>query len=223
MGKPIQLFLVDDHKLLRDTLRIFLESMKKFEIVGESGNGAEAVEGILQTQPDLVLMDISLPDFNGVEATGLILEALPQTKVIAVTMHPEQMYLVKFLEAGGAGYIHKSAADRDLLKAIDQVLQGEIFLSADGVQVMAGQYRLKQPPPPATSKEISPEVLSTRERQVIVFLSRGYTCREIGEMLFLSTSTIETYKRRVNEKLQLNKKAELVEYTIRHKLFDDIE
>lgn len=222
MGKPIQLFLVDDHKLLRDTLRIFLESMKKFEIVGESGNGAEAVEGILQAQPDLVLMDISLPDFDGVEATARILEALPQTKVIAVTMHPEQMYLVKFLEAGGAGYIHKSAADRDLLKAIDQVLQGEIFLSADGVQVMAGQYRLKQPPPPVASKEISPEVLSTRERQVIVFLSRGYTCREIGEMLFLSTSTIETYKRRVNEKLQLNKKAELVEYTIRHKLFDDI-
>lgn len=221
--KQIQLFLVDDHKLLRDTLKLFLEGTENIQVVGESGNGADAVEGILRLQPDLVLMDISLPDFNGVGATARIIEALPQTKVIAVTMHPEQLYLMEFLEAGGSGYIHKSAADRDLLKAIEQVLQGEVFLSADGVQVMAGQYRVKSSPSLAAhQKEISPEILSSREREVIVLLSRGYSCREIGEKLFLSTSTIETYKRRINEKLQLTKKAELVEYTIKHRLFEDM-
>ena len=223
MEKQIKLFLVDDHKLLRDTLRIFLEGTENIEVVGESGSGTDAVEQILCLKPDLVLMDITLPDYDGVEATAQITKALPQIKVIAVTMHPEQLYLVKFLEAGGVGYIHKSAADRDLLQAIDQVFQGAVFLSPEGVQVMAGQYRIKSSAISSDHlKEVPPDVLSYRERQVIALLSRGYSCREIGERLFLATSTVETYKRRINEKLQITKKAELVEYTIRHRLFEDM-
>jgi len=223
MEKQTTIYLVDDHKLLRDTLRMFLESKANIRVIGEAGNGADAVEEVLYLQPDLVLMDISLPDFDGVEATTRIIKGLPNIKVIAVTMHPEQLYLLKFLEAGGMGYLHKSAADRDLLKAIEQVQRGEVFLSTDGVQVIAGQYRVQSSIPSAVpQKEISPEVLSSRERQVLGLLSHGYNSREIGEILFLSASTVETYKRRISEKLKLFKKADLVEYTIRHKIFEDM-
>lgn len=224
MSKQTKIFLVDDHKLLRDTLRMFLESREDIQVVGEADNGTEAVQGVLGLHPDLVLMDLSLPDLDGVEATAQIIKGLPDIKVIAVTMHPEQLYLLKFLEAGGMGYIHKSAADRELLKAIEQVQQGEVFLSANGVQVMASQYRARipSPRPKFSEEEASPDILSARERQVLSLLSRGYSCREIGEKLFLATSTIETYKRRISEKLQLFKKAELVEYAIRHNIIEDM-
>lgn len=223
MDKAFKIFLVDDHKLLRDTLRMFLESTENIHVVGEAGNGAEAVAEISRLHPDVVLMDLTLPDFDGIEATTQILTIQPNIKVIAVTMHPEQLYLLKFLEAGGLGYIHKSAADRDLLKAIEQVQRGEVFLSADGVQVIASKYRSNTSPDfEANPEDTSPEVLSTRERQVLGLLSHGNNCREIGKMLYLSTSTIETYKRRITEKLQITKRADLVEYTIRHKIFEDL-
>lgn len=228
MAERIRVFLVDDHKLLRDTLRMFLESLEEIEVVGEAGCGADAVKGILNLKPEIVLMDITLPDCDGVEVTAQIIKALPQTKVIAVTMHPEKLYLLKFLESGGVGYIHKSAADRELLQAIERVRQGEVFLSPDGVQVMAGQFTVQSAlnslagPRTKEKTDVSPEILSGRERQVLGLLSRGYSCREIGERLFLSTSTIETYKRRISDKLHLANRKELVQYTIRHRIFEDL-
>lgn len=228
MKLQTRVFLVDDHKLLRDTLRMFLESLKEIEVVGEAGCGADAVKSILSSQPEIVLMDITLPDCDGVEVTAQIIKALPKTKVIAVTMHPEKLYLLKFLEAGGVGYVHKSAADRELLQAIDRVQQGEVFLSQEGVQVMAGQFKAQslsqtvENVEEKVDKEVTPDILSARERQVLGLLSRGYTCREIGDRLYLATSTIETYKRRVSEKLNLTNRRDLVEYTIRYKLFEDL-
>ncbi|KTE92430.1 LuxR family transcriptional regulator [Desulfitobacterium hafniense] len=224
MKEQTKVFLVDDHKLLRDTLRMFLENCEEIEVVGEAGNGADAVKGILDLKPELVLMDLTLPDFDGVEATVQIVKALPKIKVIAVTMHPEKLYLLKFLEAGGVGYVHKSAADRELLQAIERVQQGEVFLSPEGVQVMAGQFRTQNVslPKEEAKKDRPPDILSARERQVLGLLSHGYSCREIGERLFLSTSTIETYKKRVTDKLNLTNRKDLVEYTIRHKIFEGL-
>ncbi len=225
---PIKVFLVDDHKLLRDTLRMFLESFEEIIVIGESGTCKDAVMQILELKPEVVLMDITLPDSDGVEATVQIMEKLPLTKVIAVTMHPEELYLIKFLEAGGVGYVHKTAADREILQAIKQVREGKVFLSPEGVQVMAEKYipqnvitanvdtLVKE-----SKVEISPEILSDRERQVLMLLSRGYNCREIGESLFLSTSTVETYKRRLSDKLQLKNTRELIEYSIHHKIFEE--
>ncbi|MEA5025603.1 Oxygen regulatory protein NreC [bioreactor metagenome] len=223
-----RVLLVDDHKLLRSTLRMFLESVDGIEVVGEAGCSADAVKEVLNLKPEIVLMDITLPDCDGVETTAQIIRVLPQTKVIAVTMHPEKLYLMKILEAGGVGYVHKSAADRELLQAIERVRQGEVFISPEGVQVMAGQFTHNVSNPPRDvmvqegTKDVSPEVLSVRERQVLGLLSRGYSCREIGERLFLSTSTIETYKRRLSEKLHLTDRKELVQYTIRHRIFEDL-
>ncbi|WP_367142742.1 response regulator [Desulfosporosinus sp.] len=209
----IRVFLTDDHTLLRNALCMLLQGEKDIEVVGEAGNGAGAVRGVLEEKPDVVLMDISLPDFDGVEATHKILEVLPQTKVIAVTMHMEDVYLLKFLNAGGMGYVHKSAADRDLLKAIQTVMNGEVFLSSVGVQVMARQYCSTE-----SVSEIKPDILSERERQVLQLLARGFTSKEIGEKLYLSPRTIETYRERITVKLKLEHRSDLVDYAIRYKL-----
>lgn len=209
----IRVFLVDDHTLLRNALTMLLKGQKDIEVVGEAANASEAIEKVCREKPDVVLMDISLPDFDGIEATVNIVKALPDTKIIAVTMHAEEVYLLKFLNAGGRGYIHKSAADRDLLKAIRVVMKGEVFLSSDGVQVMANQYIQND-----DSKETLPDVLSEREKQVLKLIARGFTSREIGEKLFLSPRTIETYRERIAVKLKLEHRSELVDYAIKHKL-----
>ncbi|KTE92436.1 LuxR family transcriptional regulator [Desulfitobacterium hafniense] len=213
MKNKIRAFLVDDHTLLRNALCMLLEGQSNIEVVGGAANGAEAVRGVIQAKPDVVLMDITLPDFDGVEATEKILAVLPQTKVIAVTMHVEEVYLLQFLNSGGMGYVHKSAADRDLIKAIETVVEGEIFLSPAGVQVMARQYRRTE-----KAAEIGPDVLSDRERQVLQLTARGFTSKEIGEKLYLSPRTIETYRERITVKLKLEHRSDLVDYAIRYKL-----
>ncbi len=222
MDNRIKIFLVDDHKLLRDTLKMFLESIDNLQVVGEAGNGAEAVQGVLASQPEVVLMDISLPDFDGVEAAAQIIGLKPDIKVIAVTMHPEQLFLHKFMEVGGMGYIHKSAADRELLKAIEQVQRGEFFLSAEGVQVMASRYKAKMSLPAVSPQdEIPPDVLSTRERQVLKLFAQGYSFKEIADFLYLTVSTVNSYKIRITEKLHLAKRSDFLDYAIRHKILDD--
>ncbi|NLB87959.1 MAG: response regulator transcription factor [Syntrophomonadaceae bacterium] len=213
MDSAIRVFLVDDHTLLRNALTMLLEEQASIEVVGEAANATDALNGILQVKPDVVLMDISLPDFDGIEATKKILEILPDTKIIAVTMHAEDVYLLKFLQTGGRGYVHKSAADQDLLRAIDTVIKGEVFLSSAGVQVMANQYCKSE-----QADEITPDMLSERERQVLKLIARGFTSREIGTKLSLSPRTIETYRERITVKLKLEHRFELVDYAIRHKL-----
>lgn len=220
-----RIFLVDDHSLLRATLGEFLARRENLEIVGEAGSGKEAVGKILQVLPDIVLMDISLPDADGVAVTQEILATEPGIKVIAVTMYPEEQYLLPFLEAGGRGYINKTAADRELLEAIETVSAGELFLSRAGVQLMATRYLGKQEPeaepPPAFKKPH--DLLSERERQVLSMLSHGYTCRQVGQKIFLSPSTVETYKRRIMEKMGFQNKSEMVEYAISNHIFEEFE
>lgn len=226
MDGKTTVFLVDDHKLLRNTLRMFLESRKEIEVVGEADSGAGAVEGVLCLKPDIVLLDITLPDIDGVAVASQLISALPTIKIIAVTMHPEKLYLLKFLEVGGVGYVHKSVAGEELLQAIEQVKRGDIFLSPEGVQVMAGRFRTQEVEQPDPSEkdnaDISPDVLSPRERQVLGLLSHGFSCREIGERLFFATSTVETYKQRLTRKLNLSSRKDLIEYAIHHKIYEDL-
>lgn len=213
MNKHIRVFLVDDHTLLRTSLRLVFDGEADIDVVGEAENRMLAVEGVIEEQPDVVLMDITLPDMDGIETTKQILKILPNTRIIAVTMHLEEVYLLKFLDAGGVGYVHKSAADRDLLKAIEMAINGDIFLSSSGVQVMARQYCSTE-----SVSTIKPEVLSDREQQVLKFIARGFTSREIAEKLFLSPRTIETYRERITVKLNLQNRSDLVDYAIRYKL-----
>lgn len=216
MCTPIRVFLVDDHTLVRSGLRLLLDREADIEVVGEADSAAAALSQISALCPNVVLMDISLPDHDGIWATSEIFRKCPDVRVVALTMHAEDAYLMPFLEAGGVGYIRKSAVDRDLIRAIHAVMNGDIFLQPQGIQLMARRHHASQAPLPFD--DVDPSVLSERERQVLEQVAWGFTCREIGEQLSLSPRTVETYRERIMEKLKLAHRSELVEYALRHQL-----
>ena len=213
MTSSIRVFLIDDHTVMRGGLHLLIEQAPDITVIGEAATGLEGYTQVLELQPDVIVMDITLSDFDGVECTRRIRAAWPEARVLALTMHAEAVYLVPFLEAGGVGYVRKSAADRDVVAAIRAVARGESYLQPEGVQTIIDEHRAK----PATDLP-GPEVLSERERQVLELTARGFTSREIGEQLALSPRTIETYRERIMEKLKLTHRSQLVEYAVQHHL-----
>ena len=210
----IRVLLVDDHTVVRSGLCLLLEKEADIEVVGEADTGQAGVEAALRLRPDVTLMDITLPDFDGVEAAKRIRAAWPDARLLALTMHSEDAYLVHFLSAGGMGYIRKSAADRDVVTGIRTVARGEPFLQPAGVQTIVREHRQIHADP----SETHPDALSERERQVLELTVKGFTSREIGEQLSLSPRTVETYRERIMEKLGLEHRSELVEYALRYRL-----
>lgn len=213
MAGQIRILLVDDHTLLRRALRTLLEREVNLCVAGEAGSGEEAIVQAGQLQPDIILMDITLPDMDGLEATRQIRRKHENIKVLALTMHVEEEYLLQFLAAGGNGYLHKSTADLELLRAIERVTAGEIYLGPSGVQVLANRQYVHP-----VAGDVDPEVLSRRERQVLVLVAAGYTSAEIAQKLYLSSSTVDTYRNRIANKLNLESRAQMVEYVARHHL-----
>ena len=211
---PIRVLLVDDHTVVRSGLCLLLDKEPDIEVVGEAATGQAGVETAFRLRPDVTLMDITLPDFDGVEAAKRIRAAWPEARLLALTMHSEDAYLVNFLSAGGMGYVRKSAADRDLVTGIRAVARGELFLQPAGVQTIVREHRQIHAEP----GETHPDALSERERQVLELTVKGFTSREIGEQLSLSPRTIETYRERIMEKLGLEHRSELVEYALRYRL-----
>lgn len=212
MLEGVKILLVDDHTVVRTSLGLMMESFGA-QVVGEAGDGNSAVAKALELRPDVILMDITLPDTDGIEATRQIIAAWPEARILALTMHAETEYLVSFLAAGGVGYVRKSAADRDVLAAIQAVIRGQPFLGEQGLQALLGQSASNQ-----TGSTPGPEVLSERERTVLEMTARGYTSREIGDQLSLSPHTVDTYRSRIMEKLGLATRHELVDFAIRHQL-----
>ena len=192
MTELIHVLLVDDHAVVRTGLRAVLEKDRSFSVIGEAEDGTHAIEQAVALRPDVIVMDITLPDFDGVETTRRIRARIPEARVLALTMHDEEMYLVPFLRAGGMGYVRKSSSDRDLVEAIRRVARGESFLQPNGVEAIIRDHRAQEP---------APDTLSERERQVLVLTAKGHTSREIGEQLALSPRTIETYRERIMQKL----------------------
>ena len=213
MTALLRVLLIDDHTVMRSGLRLLIEQAPDIVVVGEAATGHEGVEQALSLRPAVIVLDITLPDLDGVECTRRICAAWPAARVLALTMHAENVYLVPFLEAGGSGYVRKSAADREVVAAIRAVARGETYLQPEGIQVIVDERRVK----PAVDQP-GPEVLSERERQVLELTARGFTSREIGEQLALSPRTIETYRERVMEKLKLEHRSQLVEYAVQHHL-----
>jgi DNA-binding NarL/FixJ family response regulator len=213
MNTLLRVVLVDDHAVMRSGLRLLIEAEPDIHVVGEAATAAEGVEQVVALRPDVTVMDITLPDCDGVECTRRIRAAWPQARILALTMHGEDVYLVPFLEAGGAGYVRKSAADREVVAAIRRVANGETYLQSAGVQTIVDEHRAKS----AVDQPL-PDVLSQRERQVLELTARGFTSREIGEQLSLSPRTIDTYRERIMEKLKLEHRSQLVEYAVQHHL-----
>ena len=211
MTEAIRILLVDDHSVVRSGLRLLLQKEPDMLVVGDAENGTQAVELAISLRPTVIVMDITLPDFDGIEATRQIRAAIPDARVLALTMHDEDTFLVPFLDAGGMGYVRKSSSDRDLVEAVRRVANGESFLQPEGVQAIVRKHHDREP---------GLDVLSERERQVLKLTAKGHTSREIGDQLALSPRTVETYRERIMQKLGLAHRSELVEYALRHRLLD---
>jgi two-component system response regulator NreC len=211
MNSGVRILLAEDHTIVRSSMAMLLSSYG-FIIVGEAEFGQEAIEKSLSLRPDIILLDITLPDIDGIEVTRQICAQWPEARILALTMHSEDLYLVPFLEAGGSGYVRKSAADRDVLTAIECLLKGDTFVAEAGVKALLRKHSHAR----GTPQIPGPEVLSERERLVLELTARGYTSREIGEQAGISPRTVDTYRSRILVKLGLVHRHELVEYALQH-------
>lgn len=202
----IRLLVADDHPVVRAGLRMLLGTQPDMEVVGEAVDGATAVERALELRPDVVVMDITMRGTDGLAATREIVKRIPQTKVLILTMHDSEEYLRQTLEAGATGYVLKQAADTELAVAIRAVQWGEIYLYPAFTRVLLRDLTPNRDTDGQAQRD-SYELLSPREKEVLRMVALGHTNRKIADQLFLSVKTIETYRARVMEKLNLRTRA----------------
>jgi two-component system response regulator NreC len=206
---------VDDHPIFRAGLRALLESQPDVRVIGEAGNGAEAIDRANELRPDIILLDISMPDVDGLEALRRMQADHVPGKVLVLTMHAENEYLFQVLESGGYGYVLKQGVDTDLFTAIRTVAAGDIFLYPSATALLLSRYREQKRTLAETEDGSHPDGLSDREREVLSLTAQGYSSQEIGDRLALSAKTVETYRTRVMRKLNLRHRSDLVRYALR--------
>ena len=206
----IRLMLADDHKIVRAGLRMLLGAQPDMEIVAEASSGAEAIELARTHQPNVILMDVSMPDMNGMEATRQIMIHCPSVAVLALTIHEEEGYFFRMLDAGASGYIPKRAAPDDLLQAIRAVHRGELFLHSSVATVLVRDYLQRGGP----AAEADLATLTEREREVLTLIAEGLTNKQIGEQLGISPKTVARHRDNITYKLNLSSRAELTRYAI---------
>jgi DNA-binding NarL/FixJ family response regulator len=209
-----KILLADDHKIMRAGLRSILEKQPDMEILGEAQNGLVALQLAKKLRPDLVIMDISMPDLNGIEATSRILAELSGLRVLALSMHSDRGFLIKMLKAGASGYLLKDCASEELIDAVHVIMKNRLYISPAMVDDMVRGYVQM-----ASREDLSAfSVLTTRERDVLQRLAEGKSVKEIAHDLDISVKTVETFRHRIEDKLNLNSIAELTKYAIREGL-----
>ncbi len=204
-----RVLLADDHKILRQGLRTLLEQEKDIQIVGEADNGRSSVKLTGELAPDVVIMDVAMPDLNGIDATRRITEIEPRTRVLALSMHSDGRYVRGMLQAGARGYILKDCAAEELTHAIRTVMAGQVYVSPGVTGAIVNDY-VRQ-----LSAANAPATLTHREREVLQLLAEGGSTANIAAGLHLSVKTIETHRKRIMDKLDLRSIAELTKYAIR--------
>ena len=210
MAEGTKILLVDDHAMFRAGIRALLEAEGRMVVVGEASSGDEAVDRVRELKPDVVVMDLSMPGSNGLEATRRIAALELDTKVLVLTVHAEEEYLVPVVEAGASGYLTKTSADNDLIEAIKVVARGEVYLPPKATTLLLQRYKASESDDTAGLHD-----LSTREQEVLALTAEGYSSREIGKKLFISPKTVDTYRSRIMDKLGLNHRSELVRFALR--------
>lgn len=210
---PIRVVLVDDHTIVRTGLKAVLGADPDIEVVGEAAGGNEAVALLMRTVADVVVMDLSMADGDGISATRAITSRKEQSaRVLVLTMHSEEAYLEAVLDAGASGYLVKSTADRELVDAVRAVARGEVWVQPPAARVLAQGARRREEHASDRSRF---ERLTHRERSVMQLIAEGYTAPEIGEQLSISPKTVDTYKQRINDKLGLTHRADYVKLALK--------
>jgi DNA-binding NarL/FixJ family response regulator len=213
--KQIRILLADDHNVVRRGLRLLLESQPDFEVVGEAADGRQAVEQAEAATPDVVVLDVAMPNLSGIEAAQRIIAARPQTAVVVLSMHSDEGYVLRALKAGAKGYLLKDSAEGDLIDAIKTVSQGKTFFSPEISKMLVEDYVREIR---ARGIEDSYELLTTREREILQLLAEGKSNKEVAGQLNLSLYTVETHRRNLQDKLNLHSFAELILYAVRKRV-----
>ncbi len=206
-----KILLADDHAILREGLRSLLEKHKGYEVVAEASDGRATVKLAKKHVPDVVIMDISMPDMNGVEATRQIIAELPGIKVIALSVHADKRYVASMLGAGAVAYLRKDCVSEELTRAIECVMHGQVYISPRIVSIISKHFA-------EVSQEISAAIsspLSVKEREVLQLLAEGRSTKEISNLLYISMKTVEKHRQHITEKLGIYSVAELTKYAIR--------
>ncbi len=210
----IKLMLVDDHAVVRSGIRMLLQAQSDMEIVAEVESGAEAVEQARLLEPDVVLMDVEMPDMNGIEATQLIKKDMPKTAVLALTMYEDDQYFFEMLKAGASGYVPKRAAPDELVRAIRTVSRGEVFLYPSLAARLVQDYLYRD------ENEDDNDDLTPREQEVLVQIAEGLTNPEIAEKLVISVKTVDRHRENIMRKLNMHSRIDLVKYAIKKGYID---
>jgi two-component system, NarL family, response regulator NreC len=208
----IRLLLVDDHVVVRTGLRMLLEGVEDVEIVGEAGTAGEAMEQVERLKPEVVLMDIGLPDLSGIDAARQIKDKYPNIAVVALTIHEDEEYFFRMLEAGASGYVPKRAAPEELLTAVRAASVGEVYIYPSLAKLLVRGYLSQES---QSREDPALDGLTPREQEVLVYLADGAGNEEIGELLFISPKTVARHRENIMRKLNLHSRTELVKYAIR--------
>lgn len=215
--KKTRIIIADDHSVVRSGLRLLLQSSPDFTVVAEAEDGEEAVALVDRHKPDVVVMDISMPKLNGIEATGIMKQNNPELKIIILTVHEDEEYVYQMLRAGASGYVLKSAGKKEIFAAIESALSGERFFSP-GISKLIIEGFIKRDKEQLQAQEQlqmhSKQQLTKREIEVLQYIAQGFTNRKIAEALFLSIRTINTHRTNLMQKLDIHDTARLVRYAI---------
>ena len=211
----IRILVADDHGIVRKGLRLQLELHKDFQVIGEAVDGREAVRLAEELKPDVIVMDITMPGLNGIDAATQIVKRNPKIGVVILSVHSDESYLVRVLSAGAKGYLLKDTADADLDRAVRAVAQGSVFFSPGIAEMLVSDYvrQLQQ-----RGLQDSYELLTDRERETLQLLAEGKSNKEVAALLNLSVSTVETHRYNIMEKLDLHNSVEIVLYAVRKKI-----
>lgn len=212
METTLRIALADDHSLVREGLRRIIEEQPGWEVVGEAADGRQAVSQALELKPDVVIVDLAMPQLGGVDAIQQIVRRLPATRVLVLSMHADEVYVTRALKAGAHGYLLKDSAGTDLMRAVTALSQNKSFFSPAVSKIMLDDYVRQLAERGITDRY---DTLSEREREVFQLIAEGRVNKEIAEILGLSPSTVETHRARIMEKLDVHSAVEIVLYAVR--------
>lgn len=219
----IRIVLADDHRLVRSGMRSLLESRGGFEIVAETGDGREAVSFARRLRPDIVILDIGMPGLNGLEAASRIAREIPETKIVILSMHTSEHYVLEALRAGAVGYVVKDAAVEELEQALCAVLHGDLWLSPGVSRYLLEDYRRLSHGAAADQPRSALELLTPRQREILQLIAEGHSSREIAERLSLSQKTVENHRTQIMERLDIRDIPGLTRFAMRNGLVSGVD